>query len=424
MQSESLGRWIFAIGKHIAKFTTNAAVARLYATQQAARHGDLLLRIRKADRVTADKLFALALDCGIARQVLALGALVDAGLVVPHPDSNRVEYIDERIFTEDALFRAVAELFNHWGPEPVECALIDLTEMLSGLPLNDEEVFSHMAEKGHDEDITRDAMDIASGFHLLDRKRVGDFGMELNYNDYLWGHKIERIGPILASLGTQQTTALLALMEEIHQAQGAPLDRLTAAPAQIVKLAAQTGIIDTVTIQTASGRDKTFSFSPHFYGVQAGPANPLLIDTADQVKLVVASIEYGQRYSEDFRLRDPQAFLNKLIETGSAGNATPIRRDYILLEKQGIVRTEATSGSKARFILQKDDIVIAARDIMASGDPFGAGSLDPRFLAQQTGFETPEGNRLTGFGVDAPSIASLETDMLAAIREDVQKGRW
>jgi hypothetical protein len=426
MDQETLGRWIFAIGKHLVAFQQNAVLAQLYATRQAARHGDLLVRLRQLERISATKFLSLAADAGLAPQEIAFPALEGTGLVTVAGTSASLQHVNESIFTEQALFRGVALLFEHWHPQMVERALVHLTELLSGLPLRNDEIVARLVAQGFNESTIGKALEIAHAVHLVNRLHVGDFGGDLYYNEYLWGHKIEKIAPILAGLGRRETEGLLAIMEEIRQAQGTALERLTAAPAHVVKLAASTGIVDTLTIRTLSGREKTFAFSPQFYGFQAGPASPLLIDTADQVKLMVASMEYGLRYSEDFRLRNPIAFLDKLLHTGSAGDATPIGRDYVLLEKQGIVSTERTYGSKARFVLVKADIIQAARDVMAQTGAFGIATVsDARSLVQQSAFHTPERNRMTAdFALEGPRSEVVESEMLAAVREQMQKGQW
>jgi hypothetical protein len=153
---------------------------------------------------------------------------------------------------------------------------------------------------------------------------------------------------------------------------------------------------------------------------------PDSLDISDQVKLFVASIEYGVRYSEDFRLERPIAFVNRLLSEGTAGNATPVGRDYILLERQGIVTTEPTSGTKARFVLQKPDVVRAARDVLTGTLSVMSGdSEDARFLATQRNFRSPEGNRVRAALAQSSSVApQLEQDLISAIRESAQRGEW
>ena len=90
------------------------------------------------------------------------------------------------------------------------------------------------------------------------------------------------------------------------------------------------------------------TFSPQFHGLGTGRADSGLHGISDQVKLLVASIQYGVRYSEDFRLNSPIAFMNRLVNEGQAGNARPIGRDYILVEKSEGVAAIDHNGIRCR----------------------------------------------------------------------------
>jgi hypothetical protein len=192
-------------------------------------------------------------------------------------------------------------------------------------------------------------------------------------------------------------------------------------------MAAKTGILDTTTIITATGDRKIFTFSPHFYGSQAGPQPALIPDYADQVKLFVASVSYGVHHSVDFRLHSPLAFVQRLLTAGHAGDATPIARDYILLEKQGIVSVRSSGYGRGTFVLRKRDVVQQAFQVMQSGALLNGatGPNDSRSLVTQRDFNSPEVNRLTaGFGEQAGDTRQLEHDLLAAVREAAQRGTW
>src|SRR5207249_609388 len=156
----------------------------------------------------------------------------------------------------------------------------------------------------------------------------------------------------------------------------------------IIAMAAKTGILDTTTIITAAGDQKIFTFSPHFYGYHAGRQPALLQDDADQVKLFVASMSYGVHHSVDFRLRSPLAFVRRLLNAGEAGDATPIMRDYVLLEKQGIVSVRTTGNGRGTFVLGKRDVVQRALEVMERGALLsdGGGTNDSRSLISQRAF--------------------------------------
>ncbi|GAB3852177.1 hypothetical protein ACFPIJ_54035 [Dactylosporangium cerinum] len=426
MDEEARGRWLCAIGKHVIRFQQDDRSTYVYATLRTSQEADLLMRLRRQGRISGAKVKAFARECGIPVQELPdiLRAQADAGLLGVEVDgSGRVVSVTEQIFSEDAVFRYAATRFEQRLPEQAERALIPLMDLLSRLPLDVDQTVERIIRDGFIEEDAREAIALASSFGLAQQRDVPDFNKPLLYNEYLWAHKIDRVQAVLAGLRDRDTNDLLALMEEIGQAQGTPAEALTAAPQHLVEMATRVGLVDGIKIETMSGREKTFTFSAQFDGLGAGRVNPELAGISDQVKLLVASIQYGVRYSEDFRLDAPLAFMNKLVNTGTAGNATPIGRDYILVEKYGILRTVPTTGSRARFEVVKQDIVTAARDALAQGRlGNGIGSGD-RTLVDQRDYTSPEAMRLR-LADSAGASAVLERKHLAAIRESVQNGSW
>jgi hypothetical protein len=427
MDAETLGRWLFAVGKRLGSFQQNIVSTYVWATHRAAQEADVLLRLRGLGVVTGNKAIILARDAGIAPQeaIQFFEGLAKTGLITVHVVGGHIERVEEHIFTEPLAFRAVAKRFDELSPEPAERAMIHALELLSALPVKEDEAIDRLVKAGFQEPDVRKALELQQTFSLMRSQKFTDFGVPLLFNEYLWGHKIEKIGPIIARLPGPDYENLRGLIQEIKGAQGLGMDRLTSAPEHLIKMAAAVGIIETITIQTRSQREQIFTFSPHFYGYRAGPAEAGLLDTSDQVKLFVASIQFGIGYSEDFRLNRPIAFLNKLLNTGSAGDATPIMRDYVLVERQGILAVEATSGTRGRFVLKKRDIVEQAKGVMESGgmlEDLGSNE-SARFLVTQQSFRTPEANRmLLGRNADAPP--AIQSELINAIRDDFQKGHW
>lgn len=430
MEPVELGRWVLAIGKHLKVYAESPQLASLYATRHSARDGDLLLRLRRLGSIGAERFHALALDVGIAPQELptVFQKLEQTELVsARQTHAGKLEGVEERILTEQEVYRGIAHLFELYEPSPAERALAPLLDLLSRLPLKEDEVVDRLCKRGLEEEAVRHALELQEAFGLLRRCHVGDFGTALLYNEYLWGHKIKQIGDILLGLPWTMTEALLCLIDEVRSDQGRPLDQLTAAPQHVIQMAARTGIIDTTTILTSTGDQKTFTFSPHFYGYRAGDSVSMIGDHADQVKLFVASIAYGTHHSVDFRLRSPQQFVRKLLREGEAGDAKPILRDYPLLEKQGIVVVQERSPGRGTFILKKRDVVELALDVMERGSILtdSPGENNTKTFVTQTQFRSPEANRLKAEFARAPGeTAGFDATLLAAVREEAQKGVW
>jgi len=426
LEPETFGRWLFAAGKHIAQFRSDVVATHVWATRRASQEADLLLRLRRLGTISGEKAIAYARDVGVAPQeaLSFYQGLAATELIEVESRADEVLQVTERIFTESMVYRAVAGRFEMHRPNPAERALIPMLDMLSTLPLKESEAIDRLVRAGHREEAVRKDLELQHAFQLVRAKNLPDFGGPLLYNEYLWGHKIDKVAPIIGKMSGIDYEYLRALIEEIKTVQGQGIDRLTAAPPHLIQMAATVGIIDTVTIETVSGREQTFTFAPLFHGYQAGLADAALLDTSDQVKLLVASIQYGARYSEDFKLHSPIQFLERLLRDGVAGNATPIRRDYILVERQGILAVEATSGDRGRFVLKKEDIVQMAKQVLETGGLLTDSSIqsDSRFLASQKNFRSPEANRILA---KRPARADMiENDLLSAIRDDVQRGSW
>lgn len=429
MEPETFGRWLFAAGKHIAQFRSSDMVAtHVWATRRASQEANLLLRLRRLGTISGEKAIAYARDVGIAPQEALpfYQGLATTGLIEVESRVDEILRVTERIFTEGMVYRAVADRFEVHRPNPAERALIPMLALFSTLPLKKSEAIDRLVKAGHREEDVQKTLELQRAFQLVRVKDLPDFGGSLLYNEYLWGHKIDKIAPIIGKMSGIDYKHLRALIEEIKSAQGQGIDRLTAAPPHLIQMAATVGIIDTVTIETISGREQTFTFAPLFHGYQAGPADIALLDTSDQVKLFVASIQYGVRYSEDFKLHSPILFLEHLLRNGVAGNATPIRRDYILVERQGILAVETTSGDRGRFVLKKEDIVQMAKQVLETGGLLtdSSGRSDSRFLASQTSFRSPEANRFLNLAKSPERADRFEKELISAIRDDFQGGSW
>lgn len=430
VETEIFGRWLFAIGKHIAQFRQDMYATHVWATRRASQEIDLLLRIRQLGQISREKATAFAQDVGIAPQeaLSFYKGLATTGLLTIDIQADEIIKVIEHIFTENMIYRAIAKRFEDHHPNAAERALIPMLDLFSSLPLKEEEAIDRLVKEGYQEEDLRRTLELQHAFRLVRSLNLPDFGGTLLYNEYLWGHKIEKVAPIIDRLSGRDYEYLRALIQEIKSTQGQGIDRLTSAPEHLIKMAANVGIIDTVTIETNSGREQTFTFAPLFYGYQTGPADVSLLDTSDQVKLFVASIQYGTQYSEDFKLHSPILFLDSLLRKGVAGNATPIRRDYTLVERQGILAVEKTTGDRGRFVLKKKDVVQMAKEVLETGGLFTGVNKQPdtRFLVTQKSFRSPEENRLrSSYLAAAPDRAeTLENDIISAIRQNVTRGNW
>lgn len=426
------GRWILAIAKHLKAFAASPELTSLYAVSRSARDGELLLRLRGMSSLSYTQVEAFAFDVAIPKQechatlerIAAVTQLIE---IVRGNNSVAIEGVREYILTEEEVYRATSDLFEHANPTNAERAIMPALDLLSKLPLTKEEVIDRVCALGFAEKDVLQALDIQKAFRLLESRRVEGTDSDLLFNEYLWGTRIDQLESIVVNLGSGDRDHLMSLVDEVRKSQGQPLASLVSAPPHIVRLAADTGIIDTTTIMSKSGDTRTFVFCPHFYGFHGSSELTRIEDSTDQVKLFVASIVYGSKFSIDFRLKSPIAFVGSLLRNNEAGSATPILRDYLLLERQGIIKVEERVPGRGTFVLQKRDVVQRALQVLQDGHLVdGDGANDARTLVTQKDFRSPEMNRLrrATAGQQSGSVESLQDQLIASIRDIAQDGMW
>lgn len=109
-------------------------------------------------------------------------------------------------------------------------------------------------------------------------------------------------------------------------------------------LAKKTGMINPTTIISNRGLQKEFGFSSNL--LDKDSYND---DILDDVKLLLASIRFGENYTPYSTINDPERFLARLISDGDVGPHGANATDYTLLEKKGIVRVVTKTKYKSYY---------------------------------------------------------------------------
>jgi hypothetical protein len=426
-QRVELGRWVYSAWKHLRGYSAQTTVA-FEATVFAGKCCDLLGRLRELGTTSMAALAPLAKDAGFARKELtsiALPLLDQLGVVHMEKAGDKITSVRAFVLSQDDVMDQVGRIWETLEPEPPERAALVVLAETANLPLTLEEATEACTRIGINETDAAIGIELALAHDLVRKTHVADFGTEFLYNDFLWGENIQHVSAALAALPADRRDALRSLMDELHKHEGRPVEEIESAPPDLVKLAATQGLIDATEITTATGKKATFHFTPRFRGF--GVSRDDVPDVLDQVKLVVASFAFSTRYASN-KLRDPDLFLRRLIEDGTAGNAPPIGTDYGAMERQKIVNVEPTSpGSRFyRFRALKRDTLIEARDTMRAGalllsNPSGRASgsslMEPRAFSDPVATR----QRLAREAGDRPLHSQ---DLLAAIRDAAQQDRF
>jgi hypothetical protein len=418
------GRWIYSAWKHLRNYKAQT-IASFEATALAGRACDLLGRMRQLAPYSLSALAPLAKDAGIPKQELKtnlLPTLESLNILRVERQGVSIASVTALVISQDDVMDQIACLWDHVDPEPTERGALLLLQRSATLPLLRDEAGAALTSSGLGEEEAEQAIELAIAHDLVRVSHVADLGADVLYNDFLWGENIDRVGPALATLNANLRDGLRSLLDELHKHEGRPAGEIESASPEIVQLAAAQGLIDATEIKTTGGKTATFHFSPLFRGF--GVSREQVPDVLDQVKLVIASFAFSTRYAS-FRLRDPEVFLDSLIDRGYAGNASPIGTDYGAMEKQKIVNVEPVSpgSTRYRFRAVKRDSLVEARDTMRAGAlllPNPRGNLNALLREPPRKFSDPVATRQQ-LAQKAGETPLFDTSLLAAIREAAQK---
>jgi len=423
-QAVEAGRVLFAAWKHVRLYDAMAQ-GRLGATAHAGKAGDLLGRLRMLEHYDIEPLAALAADAGISRhelEHLALPSLEIAGGLHLVRADERIASVLPIAVDQDDVMAIIASIWTASSPAEDERAAIEVLRHASRFPHTPDEITGLCVANEIGESAARRGIELAEAVRLVRRKVVPDLGTDLLYNEYLFGHSIERTAEAIGRMPTARKEALVSLLEELHQTEGRPADHIESASPELVKFAVEHGIIEQTDIVTTDGRTASFTFTPRMRGF--GVTKDDLPDELDQIRLVIASFSFA-RYHATNRLDDPVSFLDKLIDVGVAGSAEPIATDYGALEKQQIVTIEPIfSGARNhRFRVVKADALVAARDTMIAGEVVSGKPGDAvNSLLDSRQFRDPVHARMN-LARQSGSEPLHEAALLAAVREAAQRTR-
>jgi hypothetical protein len=417
------GRVVFGAWKHVRLYGA-IAQGRLGATSFAGKAGDLLGRLRMLQRYEIEPLAALASDVGISRhelENLTLPALeMGAGLHVERMNLQPVAVLAIAVDQDDVM-AIISTVWNAASPSDEERAAIAILREASRFPLTPDEAVAGCMALGLSEPAAHRGIELAESVSLVRRKVIPELSTDLLYNEYLFGHSIERTAEAIGRMPTARKEALVSLLEELHENEGRPSEQIQSASPELVKFAVEHGIIEQTDIVTTDGRTASFIFTPRMRGF--GIAKDDVPDELDQIHLVIASFSFAHHHAAN-RLDDPISFLDKLIDNGTAGSAQPIATDYGALEKQQIVAVEPIfpGARNHRFRVVKTDSLIAARDTMVAGEVTGSGPMQGGSLLDSREFRDPVRARMN-LARESGSEPLHEADLLAAVREAAQRTR-
>lgn len=424
MEKRKIGAWIVDVQKHLQEYS-GAELSLFDATIVAGKTARLLAKLRKMEVIEdLQKLEALAAPIGILPSELKKiipPTMGKHGMVDVHLDgSGGIRKIEENVPEERKILDVTTEIWENEKPKDVEHATVKGLELCSLCPRTEIEFKQDLLTDFSQKAINL-TLDLNMDFGLLSRREIG-LPSPILYPEYIWGNNAPKIARYLAGLAEDQRNVVDKMLREISTLQAKPLEEITVSQ-DYLDASRKVGLIDVCQVNTKTGVKKQFVYTPRMWGTLAG--NKLVNDIYDDVKLFLASIRFGERYSSTSRIRDPIVLVNALVErdTHRVGPATAIGTDYPLLEIQGIIKVEKAPSYRDRYYmtLVKEDVAKTALEILTHERRISLGGepdKDASGLYQTGQFVNPEQDRIRLRKLGARSERILD-NLIKTLRGEV-----
>jgi hypothetical protein len=343
---------------------------------------DLALRIRRHNEVSWPRFerFAEAASIDLLElRAMVAPAMERAGVidVIPGPHGEPTA-IEEHVGVAAPVLEQAARIWDQCSPRPVEACAIEAADHSAYRPLLQSDLQSILEAAGFAPSLHADAFAALRSIGLLRRDHSDRLREDVLYSPHVWGTEAIQIAEFISGLPPNERDVLATLTRVAADRPGSALEDF-GVDNRLLRTARKVGLVDAARVLTSSGEERAFGFPP---GLERrfGPGST---DATHERKLFVAHIMFGHRYGYPGtgRIRDPLVLVEALLSRGQVGPASAIATDYPLLEGQGIVRVEETSGGRGYLHLVKDDVARESLELLrlALGEDrvTGATGADP-----------------------------------------------
>ncbi len=176
------------------------------------------------------------------------------------------------------------------------------------------------------------------------------------------------------------TNQIIEEMGKIQNCEAYPVEHLDDRIKQATIEGAFKGVLLPVTVELSNTNKKDFIFT-----------NPKNMECGDLTYETAAYFRYNEIYPSRWKgkLFSPSLFLNKLIKSGIAGDATSIGNNYFPIEVKGVVKIiRGSTSERYRMTVMKPNVLKGAKDLLENefGTNLETESSPPRWLAEPAKF--------------------------------------
>lgn len=340
------GFWAIAARKHLKEFVDYSDNVDVFDRLNVAGKTGLFLGAIRGNKQLDNikKIEKMASQVGIKPielHKIILPQLVESSdkkIELYKDTSGQVVGIEEYVFDTQSTLEITGKVFEDLDPTDEEIITVDTLEETKKVPYTQSEITEMLVRKGFGEDDINIALDVANQFKLI--RKVTKKNDPIISNEYIWGSNNQRIALAVGELEKIQKDRLGITIEEIQKCQGIPYDNLTIADNELFDLAKKIGMINPIKIVTSRNVNKEFEFTQSENWVTASE------DIFDDVRLLLASIRFGENYTQHSTIYSAQKFLSAWIRNGEVGPHDANSTDYIMLEKKGIAKVVKKSKEK------------------------------------------------------------------------------
>ena len=346
MDRKTNGFWSIAARKHLKEFVDYSDNGDIFDRLNVAGKTGLFLGTIRGNKQLDNikKIEKMASQVGIKPIELhkiilpQLEESSDKKIEIHRDSLGNATGIEEYVFDTQSTLEITGKVFEDLNPTDKEIITVNTLEETKKVPYTKNEITEIMVQKGFKENDINISLDIADQFKLI--RKVAKKNDPIISNEYIWGSNNQRIALAVGELGKIQKDSLGITIGEIQNCQGIPYENLTIADKKLFDLAKKIGMINPIKIVTNRNVNKEFEFT------QSTNWLPASEDIFDDVRLLLASIRFGENYTQHSTIYSAQKFLSAWIRNGEVGPHDANSTDYIMLEKKGIAKVVYKSKQK------------------------------------------------------------------------------
>ncbi|MDX1259622.1 hypothetical protein [Exiguobacterium sp. K1] len=422
------GYWSIATQKHLKQFQIDSAGLNNFGTMNTVGKAGRFLGVIRGNGAieNMNKLRQMASTVGISSnlelELIILPTLENASdqqIELIRDSTGKITGLAEYVFTNSKVLEISGQLFENLSPNELERVTVETMDETKKIPYLQSELTQLLIQKGYPEEKISLSYALQKQFKLIQMFEKSRSEERIISNEYVWGENSQKIAHAISKLEIDNRQNLKEIIEIVQGTQGFPLDQIPIQHIDLLNLAKKVGMINPTTIISTRGIQKDFGFSSKLVG-----ENLYNDDILDDVKLLLASIRFGENYTQYTTINNPEKFLTKFIESGDIGPHDANATDYTLLEKKGIVRVVTkTKGHRTGSCLEliRKDVAEEALKIIKSPNyslQVDTDITDFSSMIDTSAFLTPEESRIR-LGESPEHIQEVEEHAVRLLRGEL-----